>query len=89
MLVTAGVISQSYHIYGNMHVDNSAALMLYPADLNLRSMQLWQQQHPDLCHFCGCLMLHDERPTDHDPAYPNQHIPAGKELTYGYIYSLL
>lgn len=49
-------------------------------DLNLRSMQLWALQHPDLCHLCGCLMLHDERPAGADPAYPSQHIPAGPQL---------
>lgn len=49
-------------------------------DLNLRSMQLWAQQHPGLCHVCGCLMLHDERPAGHDTAYPSQHIPPGHQL---------
>lgn len=49
-------------------------------DLNLRSMQLWQQHHAQLCSFCGCLMLHDERPAAADPAYPSQHVAAGSEL---------
>jgi glycine/D-amino acid oxidase-like deaminating enzyme len=51
-----------------------------PPDLNLSSMQLWQQQHSDLSHFCGCLMLHDERPVNQDPLYPSQYIPPGAQL---------
>lgn len=51
-----------------------------PADLNLMSMKLWREQHAELCNFCGCLMLHDERPSQHDPAYPSQHIAAGENL---------
>jgi len=43
-------------------------------------MQLWQQHHAQLCSFCGCLMLHDERPAAADPAYPSQHVAAGSEL---------
>lgn len=52
-------------------------------DLNAASMRLWQRDHPQLCTFCGCLMLHDERgdatTTDGSP-YPSRHIPAGGPL---------
>ncbi|KAF6256134.1 FAD dependent oxidoreductase [Scenedesmus sp. NREL 46B-D3] len=49
-------------------------------DFNIRSMQLWQQQHSDLATFCGCLMLHDERPDPQDPAYPMAPVPAEQLL---------
>lgn len=49
-------------------------------DLNLRSMQLWQQEHPNVATFGGgCLILHDERNAQ-SSSYPSQHIPAGPEL---------
>lgn len=49
-------------------------------EFNIRSMQLWQQQHSDLATFCGCLMLHDERPDPGDPAYPITAVPAEQLL---------
>jgi hypothetical protein len=53
------------------------------AELNIRSMQLWQQQHSSLATFCGCLMLHDERPDPEDPAYPITPVPAEQLLQLG------
>jgi hypothetical protein len=50
-------------------------------------MQLWQQQHSSLATFCGCLMLHDERPDPQDPAYPITHVPAEQLLQLGELQS--
>jgi hypothetical protein len=53
------------------------------AEFNIRSMQLWQRQHSSLATFCGCLMLHDERPDPQDPAYPITPVPAEQLLQLG------